>query len=89
VVNREVGASFSIYEKNWHCPGCKFENFANRFKCQRCRTRKPEGTDNVVPDPVLQQVLHNHTHRIPCYPLSVHTFMDMYCVSQDDVFVLS
>ena len=28
-VNQQ-GQTFSIYEKNWHCPECNQENYANR-----------------------------------------------------------
>ena len=54
----EVGASYTIYEKNWTCPQCKFgKNYGNHLKCARCKARKPRdlGTDNIVADPVLQQ----------------------------------
>lgn len=56
MMTSDVGASYSIYEKNWFCPSCKHENYASRFRCDRCKTRKPQGTDNIVHDPVLKQV---------------------------------
>lgn len=45
----EVGASYTVYERNWACPKCKFDNYASRPKCSRCRASKPEGTEQVIP----------------------------------------
>jgi hypothetical protein len=62
----EVGASYTIYEKNWTCPSCKYaKNYGNHLKCTRCKARKPHdlGTDNIVPDPALQPQAPPHHWR--------------------------
>lgn len=64
--HREVGASYTIYEKNWTCRQCKYgKNYGNHLKCARCKARKPAdiGTDNIVPDPALQQQAAPHPWR--------------------------
>jgi hypothetical protein len=49
----EVGASFTVYEKNWMCPECNAENYARRQRCWRCRAQKPEGGGGLVTDAAL------------------------------------
>jgi rubredoxin len=29
----EMGQLFTVYEKNWHCPDCRQENYASRSVC--------------------------------------------------------
>jgi hypothetical protein len=65
---REVGSTFTVYEANWKCPLCKYENYASRFKCTRCKGKKPEGTDNILPNPALDQVRLNSNLPEKCSP---------------------
>jgi len=53
----EVGASFTVYEKNWHCAECEAENTARRPKCWRCRAAKPEGGGGLVNEPAIEAAM--------------------------------
>ena len=36
-----LGSSYTVFEKNWKCEECHFENVASRPRCVRCRGKKP------------------------------------------------
>lgn len=44
----DVGAAYTVYEKNWICAECKSENYARRERCQRCRSPKVMAPDALV-----------------------------------------
>ncbi|KAF0737510.1 hypothetical protein Ae201684P_006130 [Aphanomyces euteiches] len=44
----EVGAAYTVYEKNWICAECKNENYARRPRCLRCRAPKVQAPDAIV-----------------------------------------
>ena len=46
-----LGASYTIYERNWACGDCEAENYARRTRCWRCKAEKPEGGGGLVQDP--------------------------------------
>ena len=31
-----LGASYTVYEKNWTCADCGHENYASKARCHRC-----------------------------------------------------
>ena len=35
-----LGASYTVFEKNWTCGECHTENYASKPRCLRCRARK-------------------------------------------------
>ena len=37
-----LGASYTVYEKNWTCADCGHENYASKARCHRCRAHRPE-----------------------------------------------
>ena len=43
-----LGASYTVFEKNWTCGECHTENYASKPRCLRCRARKPAGGGGVV-----------------------------------------
>lgn len=51
-----MGASYTIYEKNWTCRQCKYEkNYGNHLKCTRCKAKKPQVRDDGTHLPHLPQ----------------------------------
>jgi hypothetical protein len=44
----EIGASYTVYEKNWICSDCGSENYARRPRCLRCRAAKVQAPDALV-----------------------------------------
>uniref|UniRef100_K3X6J4 Pre-mRNA-splicing factor cwc2 n=1 Tax=Globisporangium ultimum (strain ATCC 200006 / CBS 805.95 / DAOM BR144) TaxID=431595 RepID=K3X6J4_GLOUD len=46
----DVGAAYTVYEKNWICAECNNENYARRERCYRCRARKVVAPDALVVD---------------------------------------
>mmetsp|Transcript_22865 Transcript_22865/g.73595 ORF Transcript_22865/g.73595 Transcript_22865/m.73595 type:complete len:467 (+) Transcript_22865:3-1403(+) len=53
----EMGASFTLYEKNWVCTACKAENYARRPRCFRCKAAKPTGGGGYVMDKALENFM--------------------------------
>jgi hypothetical protein len=51
----DVGAAYTVYEKNWVCPECQHENYARREKCFRCRAPKITTADALVVDSMGDQ----------------------------------
>jgi rubredoxin len=46
----DVGAAYTVYEKNWVCPECQSENYPRRARCHRCRAPKVAAPDALVTD---------------------------------------
>ncbi|TMW63767.1 hypothetical protein Poli38472_002708 [Pythium oligandrum] len=46
----DVGAAYTVYEKNWICPECSCENYARQERCHRCRAPKKAAPDALVVD---------------------------------------
>ncbi|KAJ0402192.1 hypothetical protein P43SY_008056 [Pythium insidiosum] len=46
----DVGAAYTVYEKNWVCAECQNENYARRERCIRCRAPKVAAPDALVVD---------------------------------------
>ena len=44
----QVGASYTVFEKNWICKACGGENYARRERCSRCRGPKTASEDSIV-----------------------------------------
>lgn len=68
----DVGAAYTVYEKNWFCADCSHENYARRQRCFRCRAKKVAAPDALVVDSKGDQhswreALDPATHKIYYY----------------------